>query len=180
MPMRKWLWAKAPLGAVKANAKASKRTVCFMATPVLSTGIARAMPSDFLRSRGVDPVEVFVGVRGLGRTERGAYITSLPSAETALGREVLERLVRLRPMPVVQLEPRPRGLPRLAHPDLAVGMQPAAARRRHGGGAGAVEQAGVRRATVGMNAAVGGNDLLPGRLAPGEDSCVGEWRAVEL
>src|SRR6187549_3079050 len=78
MPMRKWLWAKAPLGAVKANAKASKRTVCFMATPVLSTGIARAMPSDFLRSRGVDPVEVFVGVRGLGRTERGAYITSLP------------------------------------------------------------------------------------------------------
>ncbi len=46
--------------------------------------------------------------------------------------------------------------------------------------AGAVEQAGVGRATVGMDAAVAGDDLLPGRLALGEGGRVGERRAVEL
>jgi hypothetical protein len=53
---------------------------------------------------------------------------ALRAAATSARSAALERLVCLRPVLVAELEARPLGLARIAHPDLAVGMQPAAAR----------------------------------------------------
>src|SRR5204863_1153292 len=92
----------------------------------------------------------------------------------------LERLVRLGLVLVAQHEAGPLGRPRVAHPDLAVGMQAAAARRRHGGEACAPQQPGVRHAAVGMDAAVVGDHLVPRRLTAGAGRRVGQRRAVEL
>src|SRR5882757_6181082 len=94
------------------------------------------------------------------------------------GRRPLERLACLRPVLVAQREARPLGVARIAHPDLAVRMQAAAARGGHGGAAGAMEQAGIGRPAVGVDAAIAGDDLLPRRLAPGEGGRVGERQAV--
>src|SRR4029078_12597659 len=81
---------------------------------------------------------------------------------------------------VAQLEAGRFRRTRVAHPDLAVGMEAATARGGHRGGARAMEQAGVGHAAIGMDAAVAGDDLVPRRLAPRADRGIGQRRAVEL
>src|SRR5580704_17173316 len=89
-------------------------------------------------------------------------------------------LVCLRSMFVAQHEPRSVGGSRIAHPDLPVRMQSPAARGRYGAGPRPVQQAGVRCAAIGVNAAIAGDNLVPGSLAFGAGAGVGEGRAIDL
>src|SRR5258708_5603860 len=85
-----------------------------------------------------------------------------------------------RPVLVLRRESRPRGLPRLAHPDLAIGMQAGPARGRNSGEPRTTQQARVGVAAIRVNTAVRRHHLVPGCLAQLEDGGVRQRRAVEL
>src|ERR1700722_14436175 len=99
---------------------------------------------------------------------------------TPSNEQVSKALVCLWSMFVAQPDPRSTRGSRLAHPALAVGMKSPAALGRHGAGARPVQQAGVRDAAIGVDAAIAGDDLVPGRLAPGAGVGIGERRAIDL
>src|SRR6516164_880831 len=75
---------------------------------------------------------------------------------------------------------RPLCLTRLAHPDLAVWMLTAAAGGRNRRVTRAVEQARVRGAAIGVDAAMICDRLVPGRLAPVVDGSIAQRRAIDL
>src|SRR6478609_10689647 len=93
---------------------------------------------------------------------------------------LLEGPCRLRPVLVFRHKTRPGGFTRLAHPDLAIWVQTAAAGGRNGGEPRAMQQASIGNPAVRVQAAMIGHHLVPGRLARLENARIRKRRAVEF
>ena len=83
-------------------------------------------------------------------------------------------------MLILRHEARARGFAGVAHPDLAVRMQAAAAGGGNGREPRAVQQPGVGDAAVRMQAAIGSHHLVPGRLARLQNGRIRKLRAIEF
>src|SRR4051794_36082194 len=86
-----------------------------------------------------------------GRERRAGSLRRADDCDTA---QRSEGLLRLRPVLVFRHEARAGRFARLAHPDLAIGMQTGTAGGRNGGEPRAMQQSGVGIAAVRVDAAV--------------------------